>query len=55
MHWLATEHVSGGEGLGYALVGLLTAGFALLAARTVGGLINRTFLPRVPAPDQAPG
>jgi tellurite resistance protein len=48
VHWLAAEHVPGGAGLGYALVGLLTAGFALLAERTVTGLINGTFLPRVP-------
>ena len=53
--WLAAEHVRGGAALGYALVGILTAGFALLAARTVTGLIQGTFLPRVPAPDQAPG
>ena len=54
VHWLAAEHVSAGAALGYALVGVLTAGFALLAARTVTGLINGTFLPRVPAPEQAP-
>ena len=55
VHWLAAEHVSSGAALGYALVSVLTAGFALLAARTVTGLINGTFLPRVPAPAQAPG
>jgi tellurite resistance protein len=55
VHWLAVEHVRSGTALGYALVGLLTAGFALLAARTVTGLIHGTFLPRVPAADQAPG
>jgi tellurite resistance protein len=55
VHWLAAEHTGGGAGLGYALVGVLTAGYALLAARTVLGLVNGTFLPRVPAPDQAPG
>lgn len=55
VHWLAAEHVSGGTALGYALVGLLTTGFALLAARTITGLIHGTFLPRVPAVDQAPG
>jgi tellurite resistance protein len=53
VHWLAAEHVRGGTALGYALVGVLTAGFALLAARTVIGLINGTFLPRVAAADQA--
>jgi hypothetical protein len=44
-----------GTALGYALVSVLTAGFALLAALTVTGLIHGTFLPRVPAADQAPG
>jgi tellurite resistance protein len=53
LHWLAVEHVRGGQALGYALVGLLTAGFALLAARTITGLINGTFLPRVAAAGQA--
>ena len=37
IHWLAAEHVRSGTALGYALVGVLTAGFALLAARTVIG------------------
>jgi tellurite resistance protein len=55
VHWLAAEHVRGGAALGYALVAVLTAGYALLAARTVVGLVNGTFLPRVPAPDQATG
>jgi tellurite resistance protein len=55
VHWLAAEHVRGGAGLGYALVGVLTAGYALLAARTVIGLTNGTFLPRVPTAGQAPG
>lgn len=49
VHWLAAEHVHSGSALGYALVGLLTAGFALLAARTITGLIHGTFLPRVPS------
>jgi tellurite resistance protein len=53
VHWLAAEHVRGGTALGYVLVGVLTAGFALLAARTVIGLMNGTFLPRVAAADQA--
>jgi tellurite resistance protein len=52
--WLAAEHVRGGAALGYAIVSILTAGFALLAARTITGLIHGTFLPRVPAPAQAP-
>jgi tellurite resistance protein len=55
IHWLAAEHVRSGAALGYAVVGVLTAGFALLAARTVTGLIQGTFLPRVPAADQASG
>lgn len=55
VHWLAAEHVRGGTALGYALVGGVTAGFALLAARTVSGLIHGTFLPRAPAADQARG
>ena len=55
VHLLAAEHVPAGTALGYALVSVLTAGFALLAARTVSGLINGTFLPRLPAPGQAPG
>lgn len=53
VHWLAAEHVGGGTALGYVLVGILTAGFALLAARTVIGLIDGTFLPRVAAAGQA--
>jgi tellurite resistance protein len=53
VHWLAAEHVRGGTALGYVIVGLLTAGFALLAARTVIGLLNGTFFLRVPVPDQA--
>lgn len=55
LHWLAAEHVRSSSAIGYALVGVLTAGFALLAARTVVGLIDGTFLPRVPTADQAPG
>jgi tellurite resistance protein len=46
VRWLAAEHVRGGTALGYVLVGVLTAGFALLTARTVSGLMNGTFLPR---------
>lgn len=46
VRWLAAEHVRSGAALGYALVGILTAGFALLAARTITGLIQGTFLPR---------
>jgi tellurite resistance protein len=53
--WLAAEHVRGGAALGYALAGLLTAGFALLAARTFTGLVQGTFLLRLPPPGQAPG
>jgi tellurite resistance protein len=48
VHWLAAEHVHGGAALGYALVGILTAGFALLAVPTITGLVRGTFLPRVP-------
>ena len=55
VHWLAAEHVRSGAALGYTIVGVLTAGFALLAARTITGLIDGTFLPRVPAPDQSAG
>jgi tellurite resistance protein len=55
VHWLAAEHVRGGTALGYTLVGVLTAGFALLTARTVTGLIHGTFLPRLPAAGQGPG
>ncbi len=54
VHWLTVEHVQSGAALGYALVGLLTTGFVLLAARTTTGLIDGTFLPRVAAADQAP-
>jgi len=45
VRWLGAERVPGATGLGYALVGLLTAGFILLAART--------FFLRVPVPAQA--
>ncbi len=55
VHWLAAEHVRDGTALGYALVGILTAGYALLAARTITSLIHGAFLPRVPAADHAPG
>jgi tellurite resistance protein len=55
VHCLAAEHERGGTALGYALVGVLSAGFALLAARTVTALIHVTFLPEAPAADQAPG
>jgi tellurite resistance protein len=55
VHWLAAEHVRSGTALAYTLVSVLTTGFALLAARTVTGLIHGTFFPRVPAADQAPG
>jgi hypothetical protein len=40
---------------GTALAGVLTAGFALLAARTVTGLIHGTFLSRAPAAACGPG
>ena len=53
LHWLGLEHVPGATGLGYALVGLLSAGFLLLAARTVVALWRGTFLLRVPVPTQA--
>lgn len=49
VHWLAAEHARGGTALGYLIVCLLSAGFVLLAARTVSGLINRTFFLRVTA------
>jgi tellurite resistance protein len=55
VRWLVVEHVHDGAALGYVLVGILTAGFALLAARTVIGLIQGTFLPRLPAADQTLG
>ena len=55
VRWLAAEHVQGGAALGYAAVGIVTVGFALLAARTVTGLIHGTFLPRVPAAGKRPG
>ena len=41
------------QALGYVLVGVLTAGFALLTAQTVIALKNGTFLPRAAAADQA--
>jgi tellurite resistance protein len=47
VHWLAAEHVRDGAALAYALVGILTIGFALLATLTVTGLIHGTFVPRV--------
>jgi tellurite resistance protein len=55
VHWLAIEHVRGGTALGYAIVGILTAGFALLAARTITGLIHGTFLLRGSAAGSGPG
>jgi tellurite resistance protein len=53
LHWLDAEHVPGATGLGYAVVGLLSAGYLLLAARTAVALVNGTFLLRVPVPAQA--
>src|SRR3984957_17608683 len=53
LHWLGLEHVPGATGLGYALVALLSAGFLLLAARTVVALWRGTFLLRIPLPAQA--
>jgi tellurite resistance protein len=53
VHWLAAGHVHGGTALGYALVGFLTVGFVVLAARTAFGLMNGTFLPRGTATDHA--
>jgi tellurite resistance protein len=47
IHWLAAEHVPGATGLGYALLGLLSAGFLLLAARTAVALMRGTFFLRV--------
>jgi hypothetical protein len=38
--------------LGYILVAVLTAGFVLLAARTIIGLADGTFFPRVAAREQ---
>ena len=49
LHWLGAEHVPGATGLGYAVVGVLSAGFLLLAARTVVALTHGTFFLRVPA------
>jgi hypothetical protein len=54
VHWLAAEHVPGGTALGYTVVGIVTAGFALLAEQTITGMIHRTFLPRVTTTDQGP-
>jgi tellurite resistance protein len=53
LRWLGAEHVPGATGLGYWIVGLLSAGVLLLAARTVIALKNGTFFLRVPVPDQA--
>jgi tellurite resistance protein len=52
LHWLGAEHVPGATGLGYALVGLLSAGFLLLAARTVVALMHGAYFLRVPVPAQ---
>jgi type IV secretory pathway VirB2 component (pilin) len=42
VRWRAVEHVRGGTGVGYAIVGVLTTGFALLAARSDLGLMKGT-------------
>ncbi|WP_327287215.1 TDT family transporter [Streptomyces sp. NBC_01198] len=52
--WLEVEHVHGQQGLTYLLLSLATLALAALAARTVLGLVRRTFLPRLPAPAAAP-
>lgn len=52
LRWLGAEHVPGATGLGYAAVGLLSAGYLLLAARTVTALQSRKFFLRVPVPAQ---
>ena len=53
--WLDVEHANGAADVGYALVAILTTGFALLAARTVIGLVHGTFLPRTPTAGRPPG
>ena len=53
LHWLGAERVPSATGLGYAVVGVLSAGYLLLAARTVIALINGTFFLRAPVPAQA--
>ena len=53
VHWLGAERVPGATGLGYAVVGLLSVGFLLLAARTAVALISGTYFLRVPVPAQA--
>jgi tellurite resistance protein len=53
LRWLGAERVPGATGLGYALVGLLSAGVLLLAARTVVALMSGTFFLRVPVPAQS--
>jgi tellurite resistance protein len=50
VHWLAAERVPGATGLGYALLGLLSAGFLLLAARTAVALMRGAYFLRVPVP-----
>jgi tellurite resistance protein len=52
LHWLGAEHVPGATGLGYAAVGVLSAGVLLLAWRTVIALMRGTFFLRVPVPAQ---
>ena len=53
VRWLGAERVPGATGLGYAVVGLLSAGFLLLAARTAVALRNRTYIPRAEVPAQS--
>ncbi|HEX4094483.1 MAG TPA: hypothetical protein VHZ33_37685 [Trebonia sp.] len=52
LHWLGAERVPGATGLGYAVVGLLSAGVLLLAARTAIALADRSFFLRVPVVGQ---
>ena len=52
LRWLGAEHVPGATGLGYAAVGVLSAGVLLLAWRTVIALMRGTFFLRVPVPAQ---
>jgi tellurite resistance protein len=52
LHWLGAERVPGATGLGYAVVGVLSAGYLLHAAPTVTALTHGTFFLRVPVPAQ---
>ncbi|MER6534201.1 TDT family transporter [Streptomyces sp900105755] len=53
--WLRAEDVDQSQVIAYVLLALSTMGYAALAARTVKGMVQGTFLPEYPAVPARPG